>query len=89
MRMPTLVLVLLSVAVVSVTARQQQAPPQSKPVGQTPSADRTPAQPSATLESVYAAAGPARLTADPDSPFAALSALRTELEKRAKEQGTT
>jgi ATP-dependent RNA helicase SUPV3L1/SUV3 len=26
---------------------------------------------------------------DPDSPFAALSALKTELEKRAKEQGTT
>jgi ATP-dependent RNA helicase SUPV3L1/SUV3 len=37
-------------------------------------------------------AGPARKgggAINPDSPFAALSALRSELEKRAKEQGTT
>jgi ATP-dependent RNA helicase SUPV3L1/SUV3 len=32
---------------------------------------------------------PKKAVVDPDSPFAALSALRSELEKRAKEQGTT
>jgi ATP-dependent RNA helicase SUPV3L1/SUV3 len=32
---------------------------------------------------------PKKAAVDPDSPFAALSALRSELEKRAKEQGTT
>ena len=60
MRMPLLVFVLLCVAV----ARGQQPP-----VGQTPAPDRTPARPSATLSSVYAASGPGALTADPESPF--------------------
>jgi ATP-dependent RNA helicase SUPV3L1/SUV3 len=36
-----------------------------------------------------AAAPPRRGGVDPDSPFAALGALKSELEKRAKEQGTT
>jgi hypothetical protein len=61
---------LLSVAAVS---GQQQPPAQSaiRPaaVGQTRSADRAPAEPSATFSSVYAASGLAELTADPDSPF--------------------
>lgn len=38
----------------------------------------------------FRSAAPAKKAAvDPDSPFAALGALRSELEKRAKEQGTT
>jgi ATP-dependent RNA helicase SUPV3L1/SUV3 len=37
----------------------------------------------------FRSASPKKATVDPDSPFAALSALRSELEKRAKEQGTT
>ena len=70
MRMLSLVLVLLCVAVV----RGQQQPPtqpttRPAPVGQTQSADRAPAQPSATFPSVYAASGPVELTADPDLPF--------------------
>ena len=49
----------------------QPAPPANRPaaVGQTPSADRAPAQPSATFSSVHAAAEPTELTADPNSPF--------------------
>jgi ATP-dependent RNA helicase SUPV3L1/SUV3 len=37
----------------------------------------------------FRSASPKKAAVDPDSPFAALSALRSELEKRAKEQGTT
>jgi ATP-dependent RNA helicase SUPV3L1/SUV3 len=37
----------------------------------------------------FRSASPKKATVDPDSPFAALSALRSELEKRAKEPGTT
>jgi ATP-dependent RNA helicase SUPV3L1/SUV3 len=40
-------------------------------------------------EAPLVAAPPRKATIDPDSPFAALSALKSELEKRAKEQGTT
>jgi hypothetical protein len=70
MRMPSLLLVVLC----AVAVRGQQPPPAqptAKPaaVGQTRSADRAPAQPSATFSSVYAASGPKELTADPDSPF--------------------
>jgi len=70
MRIPSLVLVLFCVAV---ARGQQQSPaqPTAKPnlVAQTPSADRSPAQPSSTFPSVYAASAPRELTADPDSPF--------------------
>ena len=70
MRMLPLVLALLCVAV-AFGEQQPPAQPASRPaaVGQTPSADRAPAQPAATFPSVYAASGPAELTADPDSPF--------------------
>jgi hypothetical protein len=37
--------------------------------GQTPAPDRAPATPEATFPSVYSAAEPAELTADPNSPF--------------------
>ncbi len=70
MRTHSLVLVLLCIAAVS----GQQAPPtqtapRPAPVGQTPAADRAPAQPSATLASIYTASAPAKLTADPNSAF--------------------
>ena len=35
------------------------------------------------------AAPPKRATADPDSPFAALSALKLQLEKRGNETGSS
>ncbi|HTG90038.1 MAG TPA: hypothetical protein VL914_07575, partial [Vicinamibacterales bacterium] len=70
MRILSLLLVLLCVAVAS-AQQQPPAQPTTKPnlVAQTPSADRAPAQPSATFPSVYAASDPAALTANPDSPF--------------------
>src|SRR5215210_3158355 len=70
MRIPSLVFVLLFGGVAF--AQQQppaQPPPPPAPVVQTPSADRAPAQPSATLSSVRSASGPQALTADPDAPF--------------------
>jgi len=70
-------LVLLVVSLTQAQPAAESIPPaqpaqranRPAPVGQTPSADRAPAQPAATISSVHSATEAAELTADPTTPF--------------------
>ena len=68
-------------------ARPRRQPASARPAGRPPPPRRSPRDDRRKAE-VHTAAPPRRGGIDPDSPFAALGALRDELAKRGKESST-